>query len=431
MTYPETTEYLFSQMPSFQNVGDKGYKPGLERIREFCESLGNPPLKYPVIHIAGTNGKGSTSHMLASILASAGYRVGLFTSPHLRDFRERMRVNGEMIGEAEVVSFVERWRERMEEVSLSFFEMTAAMCFDHFAEVGVDIAVIETGLGGRLDATNIVEPALSIITNIGLDHTQYLGDSIAKVASEKAGIIKARRGVVVGERATDSDKVFIDRAEEMGSTLLFAEDLYRVVGSSRLSSSQRIEVEELPTGEITSYEIDLMGGYQRRNILTTLAAIGAINTNIEIPKRAIEEGLRSVVSSTSLCGRWQTLCEHPKIICDTAHNVEGIREVVASLRSESFERLICIFGSTRERDHMSIIRLFDIEGIEFIATEASNERATPAEQIARDMRQAGYQGVEAIVGVREALERAIERAGEEDLIFVGGSNFVVAELDLN
>ncbi|MFI3306045.1 MAG: folylpolyglutamate synthase/dihydrofolate synthase family protein [Rikenellaceae bacterium] len=432
MNYRETTEYLFSSMPSFQNVGGDAYKPGLERIRAFCERLGNPHKSYTVIHIAGTNGKGSSSHMLASVLAASGYSVGLFTSPHLRDFRERMRVDGEVISESEVVDFVDEWRGEMESLQLSFFEMTAAMAFNHFARCEVDVAVIETGLGGRLDATNIVKPALSIITNIGIDHTHYLGDTIAQIAAEKGGIIKRGVPVVVGERGAESAAVFEERAREMGARIIYAEDLYSLVGVAEFASHQCVELFDAEDETTVSYDLDLKGEYQRKNIVTVLAAIDTINGDrfipIDTPQRAIEQGLRSVVDSTSLIGRWQEIGTNPTIICDTGHNDHGVREVTRQLARQKYAELYCVVGFARDKELRKILALFP-EGANFIFTRAGIERAFDTSEIASVAEELGLK-YECIDEVQRALRRAQERAQREDLIFVGGSTFVVAEIEL-
>ncbi len=453
MNYKQTTEYLFTAMPSFQNVGGDAYKPGLERIRSFCRELGDPHLSYPTIHIAGTNGKGSTSNMLASVLRSAGYRVGLFTSPHLRDFRERMRVDGVMISEAEVVDFVAQHREAMEAMGLSFFEMTATMAFDFFARSSVDIAVVECGLGGRLDATNIVSPMLSIITNIGLDHTQYLGDTLPKIAAEKGGIIKENVAVVVGERGEESDDVFEAIAAERGAEIYFAEDQYSVTKRCELSGFQEITIAD-KSGNEERLTLDLKGKYQCKNLVTLLAAIDQINAkggddngndngsngnnngnngngsgnkyNITIPAIAIAEGLRCVTSSMSLEGRWQQLSTEPQVICDTGHNLHGIKEVTTQLQGEKYRKLYCVLGFARDKDLRNILPLFP-DNTHFIFTRPAVERAfttaeiaTVAEELTLDF--------EVVDGVQSALNRAIEKATPEDLIFIGGSNFVVAEI---
>ncbi|MFI3247609.1 MAG: folylpolyglutamate synthase/dihydrofolate synthase family protein [Rikenellaceae bacterium] len=424
MNYTQTTEYLFSAMPSFQNVGGSAYKPGLERIEAFCKVLGDPHLAYPTIHVAGTNGKGSTSHMLASVLQSAGYRVGLFTSPHLRDFRERMRIDGEMISEKMVVDFVAQNRDCMEHLNLSFFEMTAAMAFDFFAHSKVDIAVIETGLGGRLDATNIVDPILSIITNIGIDHTQYLGSTLPEIAAEKAGIIKRSKPVIVGEKVDEYRSVIEQKAANMGSSLYFATDHYSINNIEQKADNQIVSLTH--NGISRDYTLDLQGAYQAKNLVTLLTAIDNLKPHLQIPQEAIEGGLRSVVDSTSLCGRWQTMSDSPKIICDTGHNTHGLREVTAQLARQEYSKLYCVVGFARDKDLRTIIPLFP-KDCHFIFTRAKVERAFTTDEIALVARELGVDFT-LVDDVQSAVMEARKRAEESDLIFVGGSNFVVAEI---
>ncbi len=426
MNYTETTEYLFTAMPSFQNVGGDAYKPGLERIEAFCGVLGDPHKAYPVIHVAGTNGKGSTSHMLASVLQSAGYRVGLFTSPHLRDFRERMRVDGVTISEDDVVDFVARNRESMESLGLSFFEMTAAMAFDFFARSKVDVAVIETGLGGRLDATNIVDPVLSIITNIGIDHTQYLGTTLPQIAAEKGGIIKKNRPVVLGEKVDEYRSVTEQRALLMGADLSYATDLREVDGVKQQVDFQVVDVRNSITGEIEQYSLDLLGAYQMHNLLTLLAAVDIINKNIPIPQYALHNGLKSVVRQTALLGRWQRISDSPKTICDTGHNVHGLRVVTQQLSRESYTKLYCVVGFARDKDLKTILNLFP-QDTHFIFTRAAVERAFTTAEIAEVASDLALEFT-LVDCVAEALAEARRMARSTDMIFVGGSNFVVAEI---
>ncbi len=430
MNYSETTEYLFSVMPSFQNVGGSAYKPGLERIESFCNHLGNPHKSYPVIHVAGTNGKGSTSHMLAAVLQSEGYRVGLFTSPHLRDFRERMRVDGEMITEQEVVDFVACHREDMERLGLSFFEMTAAMAFNFFRSKKVDVAVIETGLGGRLDATNIVNPELSIITNIGIDHTQYLGTTLPEIASEKAGIIKPFRPVVVGERDENYASVMTQRAEEQKSDILFATDVYNTVSFEQTVDCQSIVVCDKVRNKECRYSLDLMGEYQTKNLLTLLTAVDVINSREDIPlkisSQSLRDGLNNVVKSTSLAGRWQRLGDSPLTICDTGHNAHGLREVTTQLKRAQYEKLYCVVGFAKDKVLRDILPLFP-EMTHFIFTRAKVERAFTTAEIADVASELGLEFT-IVDDVASALEMARKLAQPDDMIFVGGSNFVVAEI---
>ncbi len=429
MNYRQTTEYLFTAMPSFQNVGGDAYKPGLERIDNFCCALGAPHLSYPTIHIAGTNGKGSTSNMLASVLMSSGYRVGLFTSPHLRDFRERMRINGEMIGEEEVVAFVAQHKVLMEQMGLSFFEMTAAMAFDFFARNYVDIAVIECGLGGRLDATNIVDPLLSVITNIGIDHTQFLGDTLPKIAAEKGGIIKPQRNVVIGEMNEEYNEIFTAIARRQKAPLQFAEMLYSTTDIELHKESQRITVQST-MGETLQLDLDLRGEYQCRNLVTLLAAIEQLNTTVEssikISREALTHGLRHVTQQMHLEGRWQKLCDTPLMVCDTGHNLAGLIEVTKQIKATRYTKLYCVVGFAKDKDVAQILRLFPSDA-HFIFTRPNVERAHSTErllEIASTLRLS----CEAVERVSHAVERAKNLANDSDLVFIGGSNFVVAEI---
>lgn len=430
MNYSETIEYLFSAMPSFQNVGGDAYKPGLERMEAFCEALDNPQRQYRVVHLAGTNGKGSTSHMMAAVLQSAGYRVGLFTSPHLRDFRERVRVDGEVISECDVVEFVERNREAMERLQLSFFEMTAAMAFDHFARSEVDIAVVETGLGGRLDATNIVESQLSVVTNIAIDHVQYLGDTREKIAAEKAGIIKPNSVVVVGERGERGEgeacsHIFEARAEALSSRLVFAEESYSFVESVPEATHQKIALRRASDGAVVRYDLDLMGEYQYHNLITLLTAVEQLD--ITISEESLRRALRGVIPTTGLLGRWQRLCDAPLTICDTGHNLHGLSEVTRQIAHQSYQKLYCVLGFARDKELLKILPLFPRDA-HFIFTQPAIERAFEAEHLAEVARSMGLR-CEVVRGVMEAVRRAQSLATEEDMIFIGGSTFVVAEVD--
>ncbi len=428
MTYAETLNYLFTAMPSFQNIGGGAYKPGLERIENFCLQLANPHHKFHVIHIAGTNGKGSVSHILASVMQHAGYRTALFTSPHLRDFRERIKVNGEMISEAKVIDFVEQYRTHMEAVELSFFEMTAAMAFHHFACEEVDVAIIETGLGGRLDATNIVQPLLSVITNIGIDHTKFLGTTLPQIAAEKGGIIKPDTPIVLGEKGEEYNHVIANVASSRNSHLTFAQDEIEVTMQQPVEGGQRFAVHYTKSGNTTNIELDMAGTYQAKNIVTALSAIKIIEDNspLTIPLEAILEGCRSATQTTSLLGRWQTISHSPRVICDTGHNAHGLKYVMEQLRVTPHNRLIMVLGFANDKNLKEILPLFNLEAY-FIFTRPKVERAFACDVVESVARELGYE-CESIEDVAEALHRAKSIACDEDLVFVGGSNFVVAEI---
>ena len=430
MNYTQTLDFLFTAMPSFQRVGGDAYKPGLERISAFCHHLGNPQRNYYIIHVAGTNGKGSVSHMLASILREAGYRTGLFTSPHLVDFRERIRVDGEMIPKQKVVNFVDRHREKMKELDLSFFEMTAAMAFDYFDQSDVEVAVIETGLGGRLDATNVITPILSVITNIGLEHTEFLGNTIEEVAAEKAGIIKKSIPVVIGQSNEAYNAVFEKRAEELHSKVIYAEQEF-VLGDIEHFDNHSQHFSLLRTRDNRTFELDLdlLGDYQRHNIVTACAAVDFLAelTPLTISRRAFREGLARSAANTGLMGRWQVIAEEPYTICDTGHNADGIIYVAKQLESLEADRIFAVMGFAKEKSLDKIMPLLP-KRAHYIFTKASIERARDIETITAMADTLGLD-YECQPTVKEAVARARSLALPTDAIFIGGSNFVVAEVE--
>ena len=429
MNYSQTLEFLFTSMPSFQRVGGDAYKPGLERIASFCQHIGNPQRNYYTIHVAGTNGKGSVSHMLASILREAGYRTGLFTSPHLTDFRERIRVDGEMIPKQKVVNFVDKHQDKMKELDLSFFEMTAAMAFDYFDQSDVEVAVIETGLGGRLDATNLITPILSIVTNVSFDHTEFLGDTIEKIAAEKAGIIKKSIPIIVGQHSEAYDKVFAERAAELNSRIIFAEDEWRLNGVEHFDDdNQHFSLTRMRDDRGYELDIDLLGDYQRHNIVTACAAADylAEHTPLTISRRALREGLQVAAASTGLAGRWQVLSREPYTVCDTGHNEDGIRFVAEQLANLECDRLYAVMGFAREKELSKILALLPAKA-HYIFTRANIERARAIEDIAAEATKLGLD-FETAPSVKEAVERARSLALPNDAIFIGGSNYVIAEI---
>ena len=417
-------------MPSFQRVGGDAYKPGLERISAFCHHLGNPQRNYYIIHVAGTNGKGSVSHMLASILREAGYRTGLFTSPHLVDFRERIRVDGEMIPKQKVVNFVDRHREKMKELDLSFFEMTAAMAFDYFDQSDVEVAVIETGLGGRLDATNVITPILSVITNIGLEHTEFLGNTIEEVAAEKAGIIKKSIPVVIGQSNEAYNAVFEKRAEELHSKVIYAEQEFVLGDIEHFDNhSQHFSLLRTRDNRTFQLDLDLLGDYQRHNIVTACAAVDFLGelTPLTISRRAFREGLARSAANTGLMGRWQVIAEEPYTICDTGHNADGIIYVAKQLESLEADRIFAVMGFAKEKSLDKIMPLLP-KRAHYIFTKASIERARDIETITAMADTLGLD-YECQPTVKEAVARARSLALPTDAIFIGGSNFVVAEVE--
>ena len=410
MNYKDTLDYLYNSAPLFQQIGAGAYKEGLENTWALDEHFGHPHRSFRSIHIAGTNGKGSCSHTLAAILQEAGYKVGLYTSPHLIDFRERIRVNGQPVPEAYVIRFVEEERAFFEPLHPSFFELTTAMAFRYFAEEKVDVAVVEVGLGGRLDCTNIIRPDLCIITNISLDHVQFLGDTLEKIAGEKAGIIKPDIPVVIGETTPETRPVFQKKAEEVGAPIHFAEE----------------EVKEVHP----DWEYELKGLYQEKNRRTLWAALPLLQEGgYQISESDIQAGFAHVVELTGLMGRWQKLQEHPTVVCDTGHNVGGIQYIAEQLRRQVFRRLHIVIGMVNDKDVRGVLALLPREATYYF-TQASVKRALPAGQLARLAAEAGLQGTcypDAPSAVRAAQKESLP----EDFIFVGGSSFIVADLLAN
>ena len=407
MTYKETIEYLFNSTPVFEHVGASAYKPGLQTTEILDAHYGHPHKNFKTIHIAGTNGKGSVSHSLASILQEAGYKVGLYTSPHLIDFRERIRVNGIPVSEEYVIRFVEDFKhlnsKRIHPLSPSFFELTTALAFKYFAEEKIDIAVIEVGLGGRLDCTNIITPILSVITNISFDHTQFLGNTLAQIASEKAGIIKHQVPVVIGETTKETRPVFENKAKEMDAPIFFAEEIDR--------------------SECDQYEFELKGTYQKKNLRTILCAMKRLPF---IHPEHIQKGLTNVCKNTGLMGRWQTLSTNPLIICDTGHNVGGWKYLAPQISSVPCDRLHIVFGMVDDKDIRNVLSMLPKNAVYYF-TQANNHRAIPAQQVGELAKEYGLSG-NIYPTVAQAYEEAKSSASENDFIFIGGSSYIVADL---
>ena len=423
MTYQETIEYLFNSTPLFQNVGKDAYKEGLENTLNLDEYFGYPHRTFKTIHVAGTNGKGSCSHTLAAILQSAGYKVGLYTSPHLVDFRERIRVNGEVISKEYVIDFVEQHRSFFEPLHPSFFELTTAMAFNWFAMQKVDVAVIEVGLGGRLDCTNIISPDLCVITNISFDHIQFLGNTLAKIASEKAGIIKPKIPVVIGEIHPDTEPVFVNKSDLESAPIHFAQ---------RESSVQ--EATFTPEGGIIYHTTEYpllkgeLGGYcQVKNTQTILTAARILQEKgYHIEKEHVYQGFAEVCRLTGLMGRWQILQEQPKMICDTGHNKAGIEYIVKQLSAQEYRQLRIVLGMVNDKDISGVLAMLPKEATYYF-TKASVSRALSEEKVKELAQQAGLQG-NTYPNVDEAVQAACSEAHPDDLIFVGGSTFIVADL---
>lgn len=423
LSYAETEKYLYERLPMFQRIGPAAYKKDLQNTRALCEALGHPEKKFRSIHVGGTNGKGSSSHMLASILQSAGYKTGLYTSPHLKSFTERIKVNGRNCDEDFIVGFVDRLRSDIEQIEPSFFEVTTVMAFEYFASQKVDIAVIEVGLGGRLDCTNVIQPDVSLITNIGYDHQGLLGDTLQKIAGEKAGIIKRNTPVVIAQSQAEVMAVFQTRAREMSAPIVFADQDWKVdLDGSALS----IKGPDGFTAGIA--EFPLPGLYQEKNVPGVLECVRQMRSlKWNIPDEAVIEGLSSVVELTGLKGRWQQIGTKPTVICDTGHNLDGIRQVMQQIVQMTFKNLTIIFGVVNDKDPMPILQLLPTAA-NYYFCEAAIPRAMKAAELERLAVSIGLKGV-IVPDVNEAIATARSRADRDDLIFVGGSTFVVAGIN--
>ena len=430
MDYEKVLEYLYEHLPYYQRNGPPAYKASLENTLALDIMFGHPHRNFRSVHVAGTNGKGSVSHMLAAILQEAGYKTALYTSPHLKDFRERIRINGEMIPESYVVDFVQQFLEKNKTIDLepSFFELSVMMAFSFFASQSVDVAVIEVGLGGRLDSTNIITPELSIITNISLDHTALLGDSLGKIALEKAGIIKPSIPVVIGETHPQTSMIFEGKAKENRAALLFADQILHT-GYSLFSTDQRqlFTIKNKDRILFEDLRLDLLGKYQSKNICTLLCSVLELQKmGWKITDTNIRNGLENVTSLTGLAGRWQTIGANPRIICDTAHNEAGIREVISQLKQIPFKKLHFVIGMVNDKDISGVLALLPKEAVYYF-TKASIPRALSEHQLMQMATFFGLNGA-AYEDVESALLDAKMYADKDDLIFVGGSTFVVAEV---
>lgn len=422
MTYKETINYLFTSAPLFQNIGSGAYKEGLYNTLQLDKHFGHPHQQYKTIHVAGTNGKGSCSHTLAAILQASGLKVGLFTSPHLVDFRERIRVDGEMISEQYVIDFVAEHRDFFEPLHPSFFELTTAMAFKYFAEQHVDIAVIEVGLGGRLDCTNIIMPEVCVITNISFDHVMFLGDTLAKIAGEKAGIIKSGVPVVIGEVVQETKPVFEQKAQEMNAPIFFAEEEKEVI-KHRFRKNGGIYYQTIKYGNL----IGELGGYcQQKNANTILCAVSQLKEQgFLISENDVHTGFAHVCEMTGLMGRWQTLRKEPKVVCDTGHNVGGFRWITRQLNKVHAPMRI-VFGMVNDKDISGVLSMMPKHATYYFC-QASVKRALPHEEIKQKAAAYGLKG-ESYPTVMQAYKAALADAQKEDFIYVGGSSFVVADL---
>lgn len=404
MDYQQTLDFMFSQLPMFQRIGPAAYKADLSNTNKLCSLLGNPENEFKSIHIAGTNGKGSVSHLIASVLQEAGYKTGLYTSPHLKDFRERIKINGQMIPEGEVVEFIEKYKDDFTGIGLSFFEMTVGMAFDYFRNEKVDIAVIETGMGGRLDSTNVLNPVVSVITNIGYDHTQFLGETLPEIAGEKAAIIKHGIPAVIGESQKEVEQIFIERAGEVDTSLCFADQEFNP---------------EMST--------PLLGEWQERNLITAYAALIKLrDAGFTISDENIEAGVQQVIENTGLSGRWQKIHKKPLAICDIGHNLDGIREILKMIGKTPHNRLHFVLGLVADKNVEPVLNILP-KSAAYYFCKADIPRGMNAEKL---QELAGYNHLlgKHYNSVQEAYQAALKNAEDDDLVFVGGSTFVVAEI---
>ena len=428
MDYKQTVDYLYSLLPAFHRIGKAAYKDNLDNTIDLNHYFGHPHLNYKTIHVAGTNGKGSVSHMLSSVLQEAGYCTGLYTSPHLKDFRERIRINGEMIPENEVIAFVDKHRTIIGNIKPSFFELTVTMAFDYFARKNVDIAVIETGLGGRLDSTNIITPVVSVITNVGHDHMGLLGDTLQKIAVEKAGIIKENIPVVIGESGLETRDVFIEKARDTGSSVFFADEEFRceIQDNPTEEGGWKFTVENVHNNEKASGYTALGGDYQSKNIQTVFCVCRQFENDLNITQKTILKGIRNVIKNTGLMGRWQILKRNPLIICDTGHNYEGLQYTMRQIDRIPARRVHMILGFVADKDLSIIFPLLPPDATYYF-TKASMPRSLDEKILKENARSFGLDG-NSYPTVAEALYEATLNAADNDLIYIGGSTFIVAEV---
>lgn len=431
MNYQDTLDFLYEALPMFQRVGSAAFKKDLSNTLLLCEHLGNPHKQFKSIHIAGTNGKGSSAHSLAAILQEAGYKTGLYTSPHLKSFTERIRINGEEISQESVVAFVAENKDFLENLRPSFFEMTVGMAFWHFAQEGVDIAVVEVGMGGRLDSTNVLQPELCLITSIGWDHMQFLGDSLVKIAGEKAGIIKKNTPVVVSQKQATCAAVFVQKAQEEQAPLVFAADSWEVEpvrDSAREGLAQAVHYLAKNQNIRLDLQFGLLGDYQRWNLPGILEVVSQLQRmGWAISNENIQSGLLRVTELTGLKGRWQILGENPWVIADTGHNEPGMQAILKQLERYAFRNLWMVLGMVQDKDLSTIIRLLPREA-SYIFCNSKIPRALPATDLLNLAQNQGLEGV-AIPDIAEAIRYARKKASPDDLIFIGGSTFVVAEIE--
>lgn len=427
MTYEKTLDYLFTKLPMYQRVGVAAYKADLNNTIAICKALGNPEKKIKCVHVAGTNGKGSSSHMLASILQQAGYKTGLYTSPHLVDFRERIKINGKMIPKTDVAKFVEDYKNTFEKIEPSFFEWTVGLAFHYFAQQEVDVVVVEVGLGGRLDSTNVINPACCLITNIGLDHMNLLGDTLPKIAAEKAGIIKARVPVVISQTQLEVISIFNNKAKELKAPIEFADKNYKVISFSHQDKFLAIELLNKKSNTKHIYNLDLQGTYQIKNVMGVLNTIDILKQKgFIVEEEAVANALKHVQKLTGLQGRWQVLQVKPLVIADTGHNEDGIKEVLENLKRYTYKTLHFVLGVVNDKDISKILKLLPKDATYYFC-KASIPRALDENELSLQAKKIGLSG-KAFKTVPEALASAKKYAKAHDLIFVGGSTFTVADI---
>ncbi|AKD55573.1 bifunctional folylpolyglutamate synthase/dihydrofolate synthase [Spirosoma radiotolerans] len=425
MQYAEAIDYLYSRLPVFHRIGAKAIKPGLGNTLLLCEALGNPQHQFTSIHVAGTNGKGSTSHMLAAIYQSAGYRVGLYTSPHLRSFTERIRLNGQPIPEDEVARFVAQHQGLIERIEPSFFEVTVAMAFAFFARETVDVALIEVGLGGRLDSTNVITPVASVITNIGYDHTDILGDTLPLIAGEKAGIIKPGVPVLIGETHPETEGIFRGVAESLQAPIAFADQQYTLRDNGIVEGLRQVQVWQ-DSGSVYSLALDLLGDYQLKNLPAVLATVAVLQPLFPVSPAAEQDGLAAVTSLTGLKGRFQTLQDHPRVIADTAHNRPGLEALFHTIRSLAYTQLRIVIGLVADKDRSHILDVLP-QTAAYYFCQAQTPRSLPADVLQAEAALIGRRG-HVFTDVNAALSAALQDSAADDLILITGSNYTIAEL---
>ena len=428
MNYQETLDYLYSYLPMFQRICAAAYKEDIYNTVELMKALGNPEKKFKSIHVAGTNGKGSSSHLIASILREKGLKVGLHTSPHLKDFRERIKINNQMCEEDFVVKFVEDNKELIERIKPSFFETAVAMAFTYFAQENVDVAIIEVGMGGRLDSTNIINPLACLITNISFDHTQFLGNSLEKIAEEKAGIIKQNTPVVISQTQKETQNVFSAKANEKNSPICFADSYLSCENVNHSQGLLKMDIYKNGVERIKNLQSSLSGYYQQRNILGVIALIDTLNKyhNFNISDEEIIEGIKNLSSNFPIAGRWQILCNKPLTICDTGHNEDGLKYVIEQIKNTPHKKLRFVLAMVNDKDVNKVLSMLDKEA-EYYLSQAKIPRALPVNELAEKAKQAGLSFTQ-YETISQALAKAQEEAEENDLVFVGGSTFTVAEV---